>query len=137
MSATWLEIVWTTTGILGFAVCIWAHYDAVADWHWVQSRALDLDPADDDARRNQQAGELIARGNVRDEALRAVIQALFVIIGIAAMTSSSGNATRSGVVVAACLITAQLILVTKSLLGRRDRRRVIAIYRPMKWVRHV
>ena len=118
------EIIWTLTGAVGLAVVLWAWYDAVADLHYVRARETD----DILAAEAHQTG---ARGAVVQEALRALILAQIVMVGIVAMFIPPINpdtpVTRTGVAIAAGLIVVEVLIVVKALHARAVRRRVIQL----------
>lgn len=128
--ATWLEIFWTFTGLLGLAVCIWAHYDAIGDLRWTEVRPRS--ESEEDWVRDQIAAEIIARGNVRDEALRVLIFLCFIGIGVLVMAHTpareGSGVTLRGIIFAILMMAAQIFLVSKAIFNRYDRKRLIALY---------
>ena len=126
-NATWLEIVWTITGVIGLMVNLWALNDSLADMRWQEAAPMPdrTVPNGEALLRERQARERIARGNARDETLRSVIQLVIVMIGIVAMATAPVNPGRAvsplSWVFAVGLVTVQMLLVLKALLARRDR----------------
>lgn len=120
MSATanWLEVGWALMALVGFLVNAWAINDAVADLRYLEARGLNG------------ARERVARGNARDETLRAVIQAIFLVIAVVALTTAPTDPDRPitplGVVLTGGIIGVEIILIAKAFLGRRDRRWIVA-----------
>lgn len=138
-NATWLEIFWTATGIVGLIVNLWALNDSLADMRYQEAAPM----PDKDAPcllaqlRERQAHERIARGNARDETLRSLIQLVFVMIGIVAMSTAPDNPGRAvsplSWVFAVGLVTVQMLLVAKALLARRDRHWIIDSLTRREW----
>ena len=107
------ELVFTVPAIVGLLVCWWMFNDAVADLHYLQ------------AQRLNGAREIVARASRRNELIRTLIQADFLIIGVSAMLDVPSPAI--GVIVSGGIIAAQLMLVSQAILDRRDRHRVIDV----------
>jgi hypothetical protein len=126
-NATWLEIVWTLTGVIGLLVNLWALNDSLADMRWQEAAPMPdrTVPNGEALLRERQARERIARGNARDETLRSVIQLVIVMIGIVAMATAPVNPGRAvsplSWVFAVGLVTVQMLLVIKAVMARRDR----------------
>lgn len=112
-SASWPELAFTIPAIVGLLVCWWMFNAAVADLHYLYARGLNG------------AREIVAKASRRNELLRTAIQLIFLIIGIAAITDVPQP--YLGLIVSGGIITAELLLVTKSILDRRDRGRVIEV----------
>lgn len=113
------EALWTLGALVGALINLWAYHDASVDLIALRVRGLNG------------AREIVARANVRNELLRTCIQLVFLLIGVIAMGEPPANpatpVTALGVVITGGLIAAEIVLVTKALLDRRDRRRVIAL----------
>jgi hypothetical protein len=106
-------VVWLLIALVGLAVTLVGLRDALGDLAYLEQAKLN------GARR------LIARGNVRLEAIRSAILALFAAIGVAALfLGHDGNAALIGAITAA-LIVASALLVASSILDRRDRAALI------------
>lgn len=118
-SATPVEIFWTCFALVGVITTAWALVDAVADLHYLQALGLNG------------PREIIARGSARNETMRAVIHGILFLIGLTAMLTEPANPDRSvtplGILIGGGLCVVVVLLVTKSLLDRRDRHRVIDI----------
>jgi len=138
-NATWLEIVWTLTGVIGLLVNLWALNDSLADMRWQEAAPMPdrTVPNGEALLRERQARERIARGNARDETLRSVIQLVIVMIGIVAMATAPVNPGRAvsplSWVFAVGLVTVQMLLVAKALLARRDRHWIIDTLTRREW----
>lgn len=138
-NATWLEIVWTLTGVIGLLVNLWALNDSLADMRWQEAAPMPdrTVPNGEALLRERQARERIARGNARDETLRSVIQLVIVVIGIVAMATAPVNPGRAvsplSWVFAGGVITVQLLLVVKAVMGRRDRLWIIDTLTRREW----
>lgn len=126
-NATWLEIVWTITGVIGLMVNLWALNDSLADMRWQEAAPMPdrTVPNGEALLRERQARERIARGNARDETLRSLIQLVIVMIGIVAMATAPVNPGRAvsplSWVYAGGFLSVQGLLVIKAVMARRDR----------------
>jgi hypothetical protein len=113
------EVLFTVPAAVGFLVCWWAFNDSVADLHYLQARGLNG------------AREVVARASCRNEAVRAFIQCMFLLLGLYLMTVEPANAeqprTAQGLAVSLVIITAEVLMVVKSVMDRRDRHAVIRI----------
>lgn len=138
-NATWLEIVWTLTGVIGLLVNLWALNDSLADMRWQEAAPMPdrTVPNGEALLRERQARERIARGNARDETLRSVIQLVIVMIGIVAMATAPVNPGRAvsplSWVFAVGLVTVQMLLVAKAVMARRDRHWIIDTLTRREW----
>ena len=138
-NATWLEIVWTATGIVGLIVNLWALNDSLADMRYQEAAPMPDQgaPNRDTLLRERQARERIARGNARDETLRSMIQLVIVVIGIVAMATAPANPDRIVTplawVYASGFIAVQVLLVSKAVMARRDRRWIIDTLTRREW----
>lgn len=133
-TATLLEMFWTLTGLVGLLINLWALDDAIADLRWQDALPV---PQHDAELRASRARVRIARGNVRDEALRAAIQLVFMLVGIVAMASAPVDPVRPAPplqwIVTGAIVAAQVMLVTKSIEARRDRQWIIATLTRHEW----
>lgn len=117
-NATFLEIFWTCTGLIGFGVQCWALNDAIRNMYWLEARGMNG------------ARHRIAIGNVRDELIRTVIQVIFILIGVVAMATAPVDAqnpvTALSYVISGGIIVTQILLVVKAIANRRDTAWLIA-----------
>lgn len=118
-TVAWPELLWTSVAVIGFAINIWAVADATADLHYLQASGLNG------------AREIVARANIRSDAINVIIQLIMLCIGAFAMSQPPANPDRpvtpGGIVVAGGLICIAVLLVLKSALNRRDRHRTIVV----------
>lgn len=107
------ELAFTIPAIIGLLVCWWMFNAAQADLRELYRRKLNG------------AREVVGKASRRNELLRTAIQLIFLIIGVAAIVDVPQPYLT--VLVSVGIIIAELLLVTKSVLDRRDRGRVITI----------
>lgn len=107
-SVSWIELAWMLTAIAGLYLSGLNAWEAILDY-----RALG-------GKRNGR--RRIALGTVRREAVRGVVNALFLGVGIvAAATPANPQATPLGVAVSVALLIASVAYNMNSALDRRDR----------------
>lgn len=117
--ATLPELLWTLVAIAGLVV---------------SARSLDeamLTRWELDVARANGARRIIARGNVRSEAMRLAIQAIYGLLGLLALVTPPANpqtpVSGYSLLVSGGLILSSLLLNVKTVLAGRDRRRLIAL----------
>lgn len=119
-TASWVELVWITTCLLGLGY-------GVAAWRFMRQRR--------DLMRHRGingANEIQATMNVRNEVGRVVTSGIYLVVGLGAMltpprpdfTARTGAVT---VVLAGGLIVAQVYNVWLSVKARRDNYRVLEL----------
>jgi polyferredoxin len=107
-SASWIELAWLATALGGLYLSGLNAWEAILDF-----RALN-------GKRNGR--RRIAVGTVRREAVRGLVNAIFLGIGIVAvLTPANPNATPLGVAVSLGLLLASVAYNLNSLLDRQDR----------------
>jgi hypothetical protein len=110
-----LEVLWTAISTVGFFLALLNLWESQRD-----KEALEL------THRNG-AGKILARGTLVVDTGRALVQALFMLIGLAAMTQpANAPPPNSGFAhaVAWTLIAAATIMALNSLVARITRRRL-------------
>jgi hypothetical protein len=116
-TASVLELAWTSLGVTGLVASVWSLADAYGDRAALRVAALNG------------PRELVARTNIRNDALRALMQSIIIMIGIIALVAPNPPPhplTLSEVLFAGGLMTIAVVLAGLSLWDRRDRRRLIA-----------
>ena len=107
-SVSYIEAAWLLTALAGLYLSALNAWEAILDF-----RALG-------GRRNGR--RRIALGTVRREAVRGVVNAIFLGIGgVAALTPANPNATPLGVAISLGLLMASVAYNINSLLDRTDR----------------
>ena len=107
-SMSYIEAAWLLTALAGLYLSALNAWEAILDF-----RALG-------GRRNGR--RRIALGTVRREAVRGVVNAIFLGIGgVAALTPANPNATPLGVAISLGLLMASVAYNINSLLDRTDR----------------
>jgi hypothetical protein len=118
-TVAWTELAFTIPAIIGLFINWWAFNDAVADLHYLHAKGLNG------------AREVVAKASCRNEAIRTAIQFMFMSLGIFLMMRAPANpetpTTLAGIAVSAVILTAEVLMVVKSILDRRDRHEVIRI----------
>lgn len=138
-NATLLEIFWTAMGILGLIINLWSLNDAVADLRYQEAEPLPEkgSPDRDLILRERRVRERIAWGASRDETIRCVIQLLFVAAGLVSMSTAPVDPNRIvppiSFVLTGAIVSAQILLVAKSVFARRDRHWMIGTLTQREW----
>lgn len=142
-NASILEIVWAVSGLIGLSVNVWALNDAIADLRWQEAAPVPEAPdrrfgIHDQLIRERLVRERIARAGARDESIRCLIQLIFLLVGVVALSvppvdRQGGTDAPLSFVVVAGFMAAQGLLVTKSILARRDRHWVIGTMTRRIW----
>ena len=117
-TATTPEIVWSVTVTIGVLVSLWALYDALWDLYAARHHA------ESETRRRVM---VVARANVRREAVKLIIQILLLAVGVGAMLTMPGTLPQwfaPGV-----FITITVLLAVNSLIDRADRHRLLLLVR--------
>lgn len=115
-----IEIVWTLVAALGLGYSLLNIRDAKIDLSYLREM------------RVINGRLLVAKANLLTESLRAVIQAIFLVIGLLAMTlvtstpdNLSWNQLAISMAVRWGLITASILLTAKTIIARRLRKQVV------------
>lgn len=117
-NASSIETIWTISALIGFAVNLWALFDALYDLHALHLAGLN------GARR------IVALGNVRREVFRIFAQVCFLVIGVTAMSTPPDHDHRRvslfGVIFTVCFVAAAVSLVLSAAFDRLERLKLIA-----------
>lgn len=107
-TVSWIELAWLVTAIVGLFLSHLNGWEAILDFRALNGRK--------NGRRR------IAVGSIRREALRGVVNAIFLGIGIvAALVPANPNSTPLGVAISVALLLASVAYNTNSYFDRRDR----------------
>jgi hypothetical protein len=111
-----LEIVWSLAALVGLAFALWMLRDARADRRYLRAAGLNG------------SRKIVANGAIRWEWIRAVKMALFLLVGLAAMTRLDPPRALTPVTVLYSLLALYVPLsnVWGSALDRRDRGKLLA-----------
>lgn len=111
MNVNEVEAVWLSVTLAGFVLTLFALWDA-----WVARGVV--------KRLNGHAREIAAAANVRREAIRLVVQTLFLIVVIPGLFSDRPLVLSISV---AALIAVPVVLLANSVVDTVDRRRLIGV----------
>lgn len=115
-TASLLEVAWTALALVGVSVSALNGWDAIADLQLLKAQS-----------RNGSA-LVIAKGIVRNEAIRLVTQSAFLTIGVIAMVLRNVDPySGSRFFLAALFIAAEAGLVYASIADRRDAKYLLAV----------
>lgn len=118
-SAAWSELAFLIPAIIGFLVNWFMFNASVSVKHHLEALGLNG------------ARSIVAQGSVRSDGINMGIQFAFMALGFLLVmlppTNPQQPVTVPGIAVAVVIIGAEIALVVKSVLNRRDRHRLIAI----------
>lgn len=111
-----VEVVWTALALVGLGASLLGFLDAWIDGHRLKGVKI------------SQRARIVARMNLRNEAIRLFVLTAFVMIGIAAMAIPNNPDAFEGsrLLVAAGFITVSVLIVFGTYADRRDRRLLLS-----------
>lgn len=116
-SATLFEMLWLVAGIIALVVGVGNIVDAHRDL-----LSLPHAPTKDSVRREML--EIVAKGNITDEALRLVIAAMIVTtgtIGVVTPNPAGGRVTLTGLAVTMCLVAIAIVSAARGIVHTHRR----------------